>query len=470
MLHVHARNPDGSNTMDPAIYTELHDRLRAETDAIIQLTTGGSPRLSVEERITTVRLAPEMCSLNMGLLNFFIGDEQVFFPNHRDDIERFAREIRERDVRPELEVYSAAMIEEVAHLLSLEILEEPYAINFVLHTPTQGGHRGTPRDLLDMVERARDLPGETAPDRLLDGRDAAADHDDRPRDGPQRARRDGGQRDLPARRAGEPRTRSSSSARCGSRASSSAGRRRRTRRASCSGSEPDAGVVRERREQRSRGGRPRGRRTGRACTGSASGTAGCRRRGRRGCAPGAPRSIRCAVLMRAYAAGRAAGAFQASRTSAGSRNVSQPASVRGLLGPAHLLAAEADDPRALLARRSRRIESVAPRGASRSAFAICWPTSGTPSTASPALENASSMPRAVSRRWPTTARPESSISRPIEVSSMIPSWTFTPVPREHDQQEDHDEVADERSGRPGSVTRDRGACGDVLPERRREGP
>ena len=159
VLHVHARNPDGSNTMDPEIYGELHDRLCAETDAVIQLTTGGSPRLSVEERINTVRLAPEMCSLNMGLLNFFIRGEQVFFPNHRDDIERFAHEIREHGVRPELEVYSAAMIDEVAHLLSLEILEPPYAINFVLHTPTQGGHRGTPRDLLDMVERARDLPG-----------------------------------------------------------------------------------------------------------------------------------------------------------------------------------------------------------------------------------------------------------------------------------------------------------------------
>ena len=159
VLHVHARNPDGSNTMDPEIYGELHERLCAETDAVIQLTTGGSPRLSVEERINTVRLAPEMCSLNMGLLNFFIRGEQVFFPNHRDDIERFAHEIREHGVRPELEVYSAAMIDEVAHLLSLEILEPPYAINFVLHTPTQGGHRGTPRDLLDMVERARDLPG-----------------------------------------------------------------------------------------------------------------------------------------------------------------------------------------------------------------------------------------------------------------------------------------------------------------------
>src|SRR5215207_10230485 len=61
VLHVHARNPDGSNTMDATIYGELHERLCAETDAVIQLTTGGSPRLSVEERITTVRLAPEMC-------------------------------------------------------------------------------------------------------------------------------------------------------------------------------------------------------------------------------------------------------------------------------------------------------------------------------------------------------------------------------------------------------------------------
>ena len=157
ILHVHARNPDGSNTMDPDIYNELHERLCAETDAVIQLTTGGSPMLSVEERLNTVFLAPEMCSLNMGLLNFFIRGEQVFFSNHRSDIERFAREIHARDVKPELEVYNSAMLEEVEHLLSLKILEPPYTINFVLHTPTQGGQRGTPQNLLDMVDRLRDL-------------------------------------------------------------------------------------------------------------------------------------------------------------------------------------------------------------------------------------------------------------------------------------------------------------------------
>ena len=157
VLHVHARNPDGSNTMDQAIYSELHERLCSETDAVVQLTTGGSPMLSVEERLNTVFLAPEMCSLNMGLLNFFIRGEQVFFSNHRSDIEQFAREISARDVKPELEVYNSAMLEEVDHLLSLEILKPPYTINFVLHTPTQGGQRGTPQNLLDMVDRLRDL-------------------------------------------------------------------------------------------------------------------------------------------------------------------------------------------------------------------------------------------------------------------------------------------------------------------------
>jgi 3-keto-5-aminohexanoate cleavage enzyme len=162
VLHVHARAEDGSNTMDPKIYQELHQRLCERTDAIVQLTTGGSPRLSVEERLNTVLLSPEMCSLNMGLLNFFIGGEQVFFANHRSDIERFALEIRARGVQPELEVYSAAMLEEAAHLLELGIFEPPHAVNFVLQTPTQGGTRATPRNLIDCWERLADLPVEPA--------------------------------------------------------------------------------------------------------------------------------------------------------------------------------------------------------------------------------------------------------------------------------------------------------------------
>jgi 3-keto-5-aminohexanoate cleavage enzyme len=153
VLHVHARNPDGSNTMDTAIYAELHRRLSAETDAVIQLTTGGSPLLSVQERLNTVLMAPEMASLNMGLLNFFIRGERVFFSNHREDIDRFAREMARRDVRPELEVYNIAMLEECEHLIASGVLTPPYVINLVLHTPTQGGLRGTPQNLMEMVRR-----------------------------------------------------------------------------------------------------------------------------------------------------------------------------------------------------------------------------------------------------------------------------------------------------------------------------
>jgi 3-keto-5-aminohexanoate cleavage enzyme len=153
ILHVHARNPDGSNTMDREIYQELHERLCAETDAIVQLTTGGSPRLPVNDRLTTVLLNPEMCSLNMGLMNFFIRGEQVFFSNHRSDILRFAKEMKRRGVVPELEVYNIAMLEEVEHLIAQNILTPPYVINFVLQTPTQGGLRGTPVNLIEMVRR-----------------------------------------------------------------------------------------------------------------------------------------------------------------------------------------------------------------------------------------------------------------------------------------------------------------------------
>lgn len=153
ILHVHARNPDGSNTMSPEIYGELHERLCAETDEIVQLTTGGSPVLPVNERLNTVLLAPEMCSLNMGLMNFFIRGEQVFFSNHRSDIVRFAEEMRARGVKPELEAYNEAMLEEVEVLIQTGLLEPPYIVNCVLHTPTQGGLRGTPRNLMGMLER-----------------------------------------------------------------------------------------------------------------------------------------------------------------------------------------------------------------------------------------------------------------------------------------------------------------------------
>ena len=72
ILHLHARNPqDGRPTGDPAMFMQFLPRIKQATDAVVNITTGGSPTMAVEERLAGVmKLSPEMCSLNMGSMNF----------------------------------------------------------------------------------------------------------------------------------------------------------------------------------------------------------------------------------------------------------------------------------------------------------------------------------------------------------------------------------------------------------------
>ena len=74
ILHLHARNEaDGSPTADPAAFDAFVPRIAAETNAIINITTGGSTRMTLDERIAyPVKARPELCSLNMGSMNFAI--------------------------------------------------------------------------------------------------------------------------------------------------------------------------------------------------------------------------------------------------------------------------------------------------------------------------------------------------------------------------------------------------------------
>jgi 3-keto-5-aminohexanoate cleavage enzyme len=153
IVHCHARLPNGRPTCDPEIFQTIHDGIRSQSDVIVQLTTGGGLGLSVEERYGVISLGPEMASLNMGLLNFIFGGKEHFFSNMRSDILEFAQEMKRRDVKPELEVYNMAMLEEAQVLLAQGLLEPPWVINLVLDTPTQGGIRGTPVNLVEMVRR-----------------------------------------------------------------------------------------------------------------------------------------------------------------------------------------------------------------------------------------------------------------------------------------------------------------------------
>src|SRR5262245_45660731 len=74
ILHVHARDPhNGRPTADPAAYLAFLPQIKEQTDAIINVTTGGGLDMTVDERLRgPVRLRPEMCSLNMGSMNFAI--------------------------------------------------------------------------------------------------------------------------------------------------------------------------------------------------------------------------------------------------------------------------------------------------------------------------------------------------------------------------------------------------------------
>jgi uncharacterized protein (DUF849 family) len=74
ILHLHARDPDtGKPTPDPKVFMQFLPRIKQSCDAVINITTGGGLNMSVEERLVgPLALKPEMCSLNMGSMNFGI--------------------------------------------------------------------------------------------------------------------------------------------------------------------------------------------------------------------------------------------------------------------------------------------------------------------------------------------------------------------------------------------------------------
>jgi len=72
IVHLHARDPEtGQPTPDPAMYARFLPEIHAATDAVINITTGGGHGMSVDERTLAARtFQPELCSLNMGSMNF----------------------------------------------------------------------------------------------------------------------------------------------------------------------------------------------------------------------------------------------------------------------------------------------------------------------------------------------------------------------------------------------------------------
>jgi len=151
ILYVDVHNPSGSVTMNKEICQQTHAALCAETDAVIQLATGDSQMLSIKERLNTISLDPEICSLNMDLACISSGPRQACVDTYRSDLERLVHEMQRRGIRPEMKATSLAMLVVVNHLIDAGLLEPPYVVNLTLHTPIPGGAPGAFQSLVEMM-------------------------------------------------------------------------------------------------------------------------------------------------------------------------------------------------------------------------------------------------------------------------------------------------------------------------------
>lgn len=153
ILHLHARDPEtGQPTPDPAVFNQFLPVIRQATDAVVNITTGGALTMSVEERLAApLKAAPEMCSLNMGSINFAMhpmadkysdwkheweepylrGSEGFIFRNSFRDIRRISELLADHDTRFELECYDLGHLYNLAHLADRSILKPPFFIQTI---------------------------------------------------------------------------------------------------------------------------------------------------------------------------------------------------------------------------------------------------------------------------------------------------------------------------------------------------
>jgi len=148
IIHIHARDKDGKPTGSAEVFREIHQKIRAKCNVIIQDSTGGGPNLTVEQRTECLEAYPEMASLNMGTMMRTMGPYAgTPFANTRGDIEAFVTRMKEFGVKPEMEVYNLTMFREVNNLIRKGLVEKPYYVDLILGMAYQGALEGDPRYL-----------------------------------------------------------------------------------------------------------------------------------------------------------------------------------------------------------------------------------------------------------------------------------------------------------------------------------
>lgn len=147
VIHLHVRNDDGTPTQSRERFAEAIDRIRAKTDCILQVSTGGAIGMSIDERAQPLSCRPEMATLNCGTLNF--GDD--VFVNTRPQIRDLAARLRASGAVAELECYEVGHLEEALLLAEKDLITKPLHFQFVMGVP--GGIGANESNLRYLVSR-----------------------------------------------------------------------------------------------------------------------------------------------------------------------------------------------------------------------------------------------------------------------------------------------------------------------------
>lgn len=180
ILHLHARDPDnGKPTQDPAVFERFLPRIKNSTDAVINLTTGGSPHMTVEERMRpAMEFKPELASMNMGSMNFGLFPmlnryenlkhewERAHLENSRDlvfkntfaDIEKAMTLGAENGTRFECECYDIGHLYNLRNLMDRGIISGKVFVQSVFGI--LGGIGPHPEDVMHMRRTANRLFGD----------------------------------------------------------------------------------------------------------------------------------------------------------------------------------------------------------------------------------------------------------------------------------------------------------------------
>jgi uncharacterized protein (DUF849 family) len=180
ILHLHARNPeDGRPDQSPEGFAKFLPSIKQRTNAVVNITTGGSPYMSVEERAApAAKYQPELASLNMGSMNFGLytmlnrfknfkhdwerehleGSRDLVFRNSFQDIEYVLETCYGNGTRFEFECYDTSHLYNLAHFADRGMVKAPFFVQSVFGL--LGGIGTHHEDVLHMKRTADRLFGD----------------------------------------------------------------------------------------------------------------------------------------------------------------------------------------------------------------------------------------------------------------------------------------------------------------------